>query len=227
MNDFFFASVMNANLGQAEPLRNLRSTAPISTAHTNNTKKPEIDEQQLAKCVSRGCVAAASKIIEYMDEGIDPCDHFYQFACGNYIKNTKISADKVSVDLSTTVDDLVREQLRTIINEPPQLNESKPFRLAKYFNAACLNQSIIEDRGIKPLADILEAFGGWPVVKGDLWCDKEFNWIEIVKRFRRMGLDTNVIFALSVVTDLKNSTKRVLDVSSSVLARDHLLVKLK
>lgn len=211
--------MVNVSLGQAEPLRNVRSTSPASTptqpaSHMNNTDKPTIDEQ-FTKCVSRGCVAAASKIIEYLDEDVDPCDNFYEFACGNFLKTTKIAEDKVSVDLSSTVDDLVREQLRTIISEPPQLNESKPFRLAKNFNAACLNQSIIEERGIKPLADILEAFGGWPVVKGDLWCEKNFDWVDAVKRFRRMGLETNAIFALSVVTDLKNSSKRVLDVSSS------------
>lgn len=212
---------MIANLEQAEPLRNVQSTTPISTtqhhqSHTNVTEK-SIGEpfMPVSKCETRGCVMAASKIIEYLDESIDPCDNFYEFACGNYLRNTKIPKDKVSVDLSSTVDDLVREQLRSIINEPAQCNESKPFRLAKYLNAACLNQSIIEESGIKPLADILEAFGGWPVVKGDLWSDENFDWVEIVKKFRRMGLETSVIFALNVVTDLKNSTKRVLDVSNS------------
>lgn len=218
---------MIANLEQVEPLRHFRSTTPISTTqpykfHTNVTEKSIVGEQLMpvSKCETRGCVMAASKIIEYLDERIDPCDNFYEFACGNYMKNTKIPKDKVSVDLSSTVDDLVRGQLRTIINEPPQYNESKPFRLAKYLNAACLNQSIIEERGIKPLADILEAFGGWPVLKGENWNAENFNWVEIVKKFRRMGLETNVIFALSVVTDLKNSTKRVLDVSNSS-ARHH------
>lgn len=216
---------MNANLEQAEALRNVRSTSsPVAVAsttqqsanRTNDTDKSSDGEQLMPakKCISRGCVMAASKIIEYMDESIDPCDNFYEFACGNYMKNTKIPEDKVSVDLSSTVDDLVREQLQTIINEPPQRNESKPFRLAKHLNAACLNQSIIEERGIKALADILEAFGGWPVVKGDLWSGENFVWAEIVKKFRRMGLETSVFFALSVVTDLKNSTRRVLDVSS-------------
>lgn len=156
---------------------------------------------------------SSSKIIEYLDENVDPCYNFYEFACGSFIRNTKIPADKVSVDLSSTVDDLVRGQLREIINEPPQRGESKPFRLAKYLNAACLNQSIIEHRGIKPLADILESFGGWPVVKGDLWMNDSFDWVEVVKKFRRMGLETSVFFALSVVSDLKNSSKRVLDVS--------------
>lgn len=209
---------MNANLEQAEALRNDRSTNSTSTTQqspqANDTSK--LNGEQLkpaSKCETRGCVMAASKIIEYLDETIDPCENFYEFACGSYMKNTKIPADKVSVDLSSTVDDLVRGQLREILNEPPQRCESKSFRLAKYLNAACLNQSIIEERGIKPLADILESFGGWPVVKGDLWTGENFDWVEIVKKFRRMGLETSVFFALSVVTDLKNSTKRVLDVS--------------
>lgn len=174
-------------------------------------------QRPMQKCETFGCVMASSKIISFMDESIDPCDNFYEFACGNYIKKTQIPDDKIQVDLLTSVDDLVRQQLRTIINEPMLPNESKPFRLAKYFNSACLNQTIIEERGIKPLADILESYGGWPVVKGDLWSDNNFDWIEIVKKFRRMGLETRVIFALSLVTDLKNSSKRVLDVSIATL----------
>lgn len=83
---------MNANLEQAEALRNVRSTSPISTTqHTNNTEKPS--DQQLmpiSRCLSRGCVTAASKIIEYLDESVDACENFYEFACGNYIKNAII-----------------------------------------------------------------------------------------------------------------------------------------
>lgn len=167
-----------------------------------------------AKCETPGCINAAAKIMSYLDETADPCENFYEFACGNYLKETPIPEDKITVDSFSNVRDLVQEQLRTIINEPPQPNESKPFRLAKYFNSACLNKTIIEERGIKPLSDILEAYGGWPVVKGDLWSEGGWDWVEVIKKFRRMGLDTSIIFSFGVVTDLKNSTGRVMDVSS-------------
>lgn len=151
--------------------------------------------------------------MSYLDENVDPCDNFYEFACGNYLRDTVIPEDKVTVDSFSAVRDLVQEQLRTIINEPVQANESKPFRLAKNFNLACLNKDVIEERGIKPLADILESYGGWPVVKGDSWSDAIFDWVEVIKKFRRMGLDTYIVFSFSVQTDLKNSTRRVMDVS--------------
>lgn len=174
---------------------------------TYETPKPP------SKCETPGCIEAATKIINYIDESLDPCENFYQFACGTYLKNTPIPADKVTVDAFSNVRDLVEEQLRIVLNEPPQPNDTKPYLLAKYFHSSCLNQEIIEGRGIKPLADILEAFGGWPVLKGDLWSDDSFNWIETIKKFRRMGFDTYVIFAFSAETNLKNSSERVLVVS--------------
>lgn len=59
---------MNANLEQAEALRNVRSTSPLSTTQTNDTMKSNGEQlMPLSKCVSRGCVMAASKIIEYLD----------------------------------------------------------------------------------------------------------------------------------------------------------------
>lgn len=164
-------------------------------------------------CVTHGCIKAAASVLDSIDDSVDPCDNFFEFACGAYIKNTFIPDDRVTIDSFSVVRDKVQDQLRVIINEEEQPNESKPFLLAKRLNKACLNKTIIEDRGIKPLADILESYGGWPVVKGDLWTGENFNWLDMIKRFRQAGLDTSIIFSFSVTTNLKNSTSRVLDVS--------------
>lgn len=164
-------------------------------------------------CVTHGCIKAAGAVLDSIDESVDPCDNFYEFACGTYLKNTFIPDEKVTIDLFSVVRDKVQDQLRVIINEEEQPNESKPFLLAKRLNKACLNKTIIEQRGIKPLADMLESYGGWPVVKGDLWSEDSFNWLEMIKKFRQTGLDTSIIFSFTVTTNLKNSTSRVLDVS--------------
>ncbi len=39
---------------------------------------------------------AAAEVLAKVDLTVDPCEDFYQFACGNYIKNSVIPDDKES-----------------------------------------------------------------------------------------------------------------------------------
>ena len=45
-------------------------------------------------CLSKECIAASHKLFQYADFSVNPCDDFYQFSCGNYIKETTIPDDK-------------------------------------------------------------------------------------------------------------------------------------
>lgn len=92
-------------------------------------------------CVSAGCVHTASKILQDMNPNVEPCDDFYEFACGNFIKNTNIPDDKTSITTFSVINDQLQEQLRTMIEEPIQENEPKPFVLAKKLYKACMNRS--------------------------------------------------------------------------------------
>lgn len=176
----------------------------------------ERPEKSQSICDTSGCQMAAAQVLSYINENIDPCDNFYQFANGNYLNNTRIPENKGSVDLYDTVSDLVQHQLRDILNEPLQVDDSKSMRLVKNFNVACLNEQAIEERGLKPLIEMLDEFGGWPVVKGTTWSDDNWSWTDMIKKFRRIGIDTDFIFSLTVESDLRNSSRRVLDVTTIV-----------
>lgn len=181
---------------------------------TASLKHPRITYNQMKRCVTNDCNETAFQIKSYIDKSIDPCENFYNFACGNYIKNIEIPEGRASVDLFTSAEDSVSEQLHKIINGPPNVNDTKPVQLAKNFYSSCLNESIIEELGVKPLIDMLNEVGGWPVVNGDDWMENEhFNWVNTIKRFRRIGFNTRAIFSLNLETDSKNSSRRILVVS--------------
>lgn len=195
---------------------NIRSFEPYEIPsqfiHINQTDSilKRISTEARNKCFTRSCIITDLDIREYLDESENPCENFHKFACGNFIKNTIIPENKVSVDTFSVVADVVSEQLRSIMSESIDENASRPFQLARNFHASCMNTTIIEERGINPFLDILKEFGGWPVIEGDSWCDNSFDWVQIIKQFRRRGFNTRVILSLGLGTDTKNSTRRVL-----------------
>lgn len=159
------------------------------------------------KFLTQGCIRIAENIKSYLDESFDPCENFYQFACGNDLKDTIIPKNRGSKNIFTTVEVLVDDQLRPIISKSPQTNESKPIRFTKYFYASCVNKIFSKDDTIKQMADVLERLGGWPVVRGDTWFEHDFSWIKIVKQFWRLGLNIKALFSLNIETDAENSSR--------------------
>lgn len=143
-----------------------------------------------------------------MNESVDPCDNFYEFACGNFVNNTE--PINGWLDPFAILSRKVQLELLELLSEDIQPDELKAVRLAKEFFSSCSNLSAIEDRGLQPLTDILDELGGWPVLEGDSWEENGFNWVEILKRLRGIGLETDMIFSLSVDRDLMNSSKSVL-----------------
>ena len=92
-------------------------------------------------CLTPACVHSASKMLEQMDMSIEPCDDFYNFACGNFVKETNIPDEKVSVNTFSVIGDKLQEQLRNLVSDPVNENEAEPFKLAKYVYRACMNKS--------------------------------------------------------------------------------------
>ncbi|CAH1722964.1 unnamed protein product [Chironomus riparius] len=197
----------------------------ITAESSKKNKSPGVNNNNDDVCLTPGCVHAASKMLEQIDEEFEPCDDFYEFSCGQYILNTMIPDDKVSVNAFSVISDKLQEQLKTIITSPIEEDEIEPFKMVKKLYTACMNKTLIEERGLKPLVDIHDEMGGWPVVKGDAWDESKWTWQQSVKDFRKRGYSTDYIFDFSVGTDLKNSSRRIIDIDQSALglSREYLV----
>lgn len=101
-------------------------------------EKPALDTSKV--CQTPGCVEAAKKMSQKIDSKIEPCDNFYDFACGEYLKKTEIPEDKVSVDTFSIIRDILQDQLKTIITSPIEKTDIEPFKMVKKLYAACMNK---------------------------------------------------------------------------------------
>lgn len=206
----------NTQSGNAVALNGYQHSKDIQVVN-----RPTCDEDV---CYTPECVHTASRILKNMNPEIEPCDDFYDFACGGFLETTNIPDDKTSVNTFTEISDELQNQLRTSIEEKSAPNEPKPFKLAKNLYKACMNKTLIEQQGLQPLLNILQKLGGWPVLEGENWNETDFNWKESVYKFRKMGYSVDYFIDFSIGVDLKNSTRRIIDLdqASLGLSREYL-----
>ena len=193
------------------------------------------------------CVKTAADLVSRMDTKVDPCEDFYQFACGGYLEKvgsslcpflsiilltkkifqTVIPEDRSRTSMFSEVGDKLNEQMKGMLEQRITVSDPRPYQLAKSLYQSCMDTSTIEARGVQPLLSVLRAMGGWPLLDGDSW-DKnnpQFKWYELVWRFRELGYSVDYLLDFSVTADLKNSSWRVLDIDQPALglSREYLL----
>ena len=175
-------------------------------------------------CTTPSCINAANSLIQNMDSSVNPCEDFYQYACGGFLDRVRIPDDQSSRSQFGIIDDELEEQLRDILESNVTDDESKVFQQARDQYQACMNLPKLEEIGLKPVTDILQKFGGWPVLQDD-WDEASFDWEQLIYIFRENGYSTDYLFDFSIATDLKNSSWRTIyfDQPSLGMSREYLI----
>lgn len=149
-----------------------------------------------------------------MDKSVDPCEDFYKFTCGGFIKRTNIPDDRGTVIPFSIIADQLIEQLRKILEEQVAPNESFPFLMLKKTYDICMDEKTIERDSIDTAKLLLSKIGGWPVLEGPLWNEKKFDWIHAMYKMRRLGLAMNSMIVIRPGADSRNSSKNIINVRS-------------
>ena len=81
---------------------------PSSSTPTKDYMSPEY-------CMTPGCVQAAADILSNMDHSVNPCEDFYQFACGGFIEKTVIPDDRTRMSSFSVLSDELLTQVGVFI----------------------------------------------------------------------------------------------------------------
>ncbi|KAG8195233.1 hypothetical protein JTE90_027974 [Oedothorax gibbosus] len=140
-------------------------------------------------CPSEDCVVAAARTIRWMDRNVDPCEDFYNFSCGSFLRLNTVPDgwDSFgSVDVSNEEIDL---QIKSIVEQPIHVNDSDSLTDTKRVYNTCVNVSHIEDASSADLRRVLSSVGEWPFLHPD-WrdCRPDLEWR--MAKLNALGLDS-------------------------------------
>jgi putative endopeptidase len=139
--------------------------------------------------------------VKAIDKTADPCTNFYQYACGNWMKNNPIPSDETRWgrfnELGEYNNYLLYTELKAAAEHP-----KTPLQV-KYggFYAACMNTAEIDKLGSRPIEPELAAIAA-------LKSSKELAALNL-ELFKRYG--GSEIFRVGVGQDEKDSSQQILE----------------
>ncbi|NWX48347.1 NEP protein, partial [Steatornis caripensis] len=154
----------------------------------------------------------AARILENMDTTAEPCNDFYQYACGGWLKRNVIP--ETSSRYSNF--DILRDELEVVLKDvldTPSSNDITAVQKAKTLYRSCINETTIDSRGGRPLISLLPNVSDWPVATTNWDSSYGTAWTAetaIAQLNSRYG--KKVLINFFVGTDDKNSTAHIIHI---------------
>ncbi|CAH1984055.1 unnamed protein product [Acanthoscelides obtectus] len=167
-------------------------------------------DEKRTLCLTEECVRTASSLLSAMDQAIDPCTDFFQYACGTWNRMHVIPEDKSSISTFEVMADQLQVVLKGLLEDPINLRDNDATRKAKLFYNSCTNLSDIRKVGDKPIRQIIAQLGGWPVLNSN-WTAPSFS-VETLLGIIRSNYNEGYVIEQWVGPDDKNSSNNILQV---------------
>uniref|UniRef100_A0A8C1UWU9 Endothelin-converting enzyme 1 n=1 Tax=Cyprinus carpio TaxID=7962 RepID=A0A8C1UWU9_CYPCA len=174
-------------------------------------------------CLSEPCVSVASTVLGALDRSVDPCQDFYNFACGGWMRKNPLPEGKSRWGPFSNLWEHNMAIMKNLLENTSIKSLSKAEQKAQWYYQACMNEIKIEALGAKPLQDLINQTGGWGL--NGPW--EKDNFQEVLRTVSA-HFRTSPFFTVFVSTDSKSSNSNIIQVDQSGLglpSREYYLNK--
>lgn len=172
-------------------------------------------------CYSPECVQASAYILSKMDRTVDPCQDFYRYTCGNWMKSTKIPSSRSHYNIFSEIDDQNKQKIKAILEKSNAMikkNQSSAVEKAITYYHTCMDEDTVEKQGVDPIIKFIKDLHSWPLTSahGLTWTEASWDFLQALTANHLNGF--SALFSMSVSVDDKNSSRYIIAFEQSGLS---------
>ena len=163
--------------------------------------KTSSEKQNENVCDTKECEKVSDIVKAALDEKVDPCDDFYKYACGEWMKKNPIPTGKIQISSFTQLRDKNNEIMREALVQDDALNDILPIKKVRTFFQSCLNVKAIDKLGSRPVEKYIKDLNSWAVDRRTGWDPEKWDVFDTLKKIQKEFTSTNLFFTVESVPD--------------------------
>jgi len=167
-------------------------------------------------CGTKDCLFTSLDALKQLNQSVDPCTDFYEYACGGWKEEHALKPGETAVTGFSLVKDKSYNVLKeALANAKKNYSDNEAvMKTVKFFNV-CIDKAAVEAQGDSPLKNLINGMGGWNVT-GSMTSLSSMN---IAQRIGKVSsqLFIKPFIDVKVFIDPHNSNKHILQFGSGEL----------
>ncbi|CAG2164055.1 unnamed protein product, partial [Oppiella nova] len=156
-------------------------------------------------CESAECLIAASNLQSSLNLSADPCEDFYEYSCGGWIRDNIIPPDRGMLARSDVTRKRLKNNLRVLLDA--EYDDKYPTIISdatKYYKQCMDLDKCAERKREKGLRELKDLVNDWPMINNSQEIPNFLWWKEVARLIR--GHKFNFILSNYVAFDSKNTS---------------------
>ncbi|XP_028410335.1 endothelin-converting enzyme homolog [Dendronephthya gigantea] len=208
-------SVTFAALYFTEKLKKPTNSSHQEEKTKSRTGETESETDSGTTCTSPTCVVSAADILDKLDQSTKPCDDFYQFCCGGFLEKGDVPDYNSKIGMVHKGVAIIQRNLKNLFENNQlmstysKLNSSLHPPFVHY--QSCMNESYIEDAGVRPVYNLIEKHGSWGITNAN-WSEDAWTLEKMLGR-ALADVQAPVFLAMDVKHSIFKTSEKFITIS--------------
>lgn len=148
-------------------------------------------------CTHEHCRRVSDEILRSINISVNPCDNFFEYSCGSWIKNHTIPKGRSQFSAISQLS-LNNERILMEALEKDEPSDSATLKKVKYFYRSCIDTKTIDRRGNEPALRFIHDIHSWEMAQDHTWNPKRWDFYDTLKLLHKTS-PAEIFFVVDVI----------------------------